>query len=82
MSRIFRQTLDVSFVTLLAGIRLERAVELLREGEMTNREIAETVGYTSSSYFHKVFRQKAGMSINEYRVAISVKAGGEEGSEV
>lgn len=82
MSRIFRQTLDVSFVTLLTGIRLERAVELLREGEMTNREIAETVGYTSSSYFHKVFRQKAGMSINEYRVAIGVKAGGEEGSEV
>ena len=81
MSRIFKQTLDVSFVTLLTGIRLEHAVELLREGEMTNREIAETVGYMSASYFHKVFRQKTGMSINDYRIAIGVKAGDEEGAD-
>lgn len=78
ITRILKQTLDVSFVTLLTSVRMERALKLLREGRMSNREIAEAVGYSSASYFHKVFRRKTGIGLNDYRLAIGVNVEDEE----
>lgn len=78
MSRMFKQTLDLNFVTLLTNVRLERAVSLLHQGTYSNSEIARAVGYSSPSYFHKVFRRRTGMTLGDYREAIGVERGEEE----
>lgn len=78
MSRMFKQTLDLNFVTLLTNVRLEQAVRLLGQGLYSNSEIARAVGYSSPSYFHKVFRRRTGMTLGDYREAIGVERGEEE----
>lgn len=74
MSRMFKQSLDVNFVALLTDVRMEQAVKLLEQGIYSNSEIAKAVGYTSVSYFHKVFRRKTGMTLGDYREAAGLKA--------
>lgn len=74
MSRMFKQSLDVNFVALLTDVRMEQAVKLLDQGIYSNSEIAKAVGYTSVSYFHKVFRRKTGMTLGDYREAAGLKA--------
>lgn len=78
MSRMFKQTLDINFVALLASVRMERAIHLLGQGIYSNSEIARAVGYASASYFHKVFRRYTGMTLGDYREAIGVARGEEE----
>lgn len=81
MSRMFKQSLDVNFVVLLTDVRMEQAVKLLDQGIYSNSEIAKAVGYTSVSYFHKVFRRKTGMTLGEYREAAGLKADDTEAEE-
>lgn len=49
----------------LKNFRLGRAAELLKEGYRIS-EVAERVGFTSSSYFAKCFRAKYGVLPSEY----------------
>lgn len=51
----------------LKNFRLNRAVELLRDGCRVT-EVADRVGFTSSSYFAKCFRDKFGMLPSDYVV--------------
>ena len=46
-----------SATTFITGIRLERAWELLEKDVATVSEIAYKVGFTSPSYFNKVFKK-------------------------
>lgn len=54
----------------LTRIRLASAVALLRQRSFSVAEIASMVGYTSSSYFTRVFRQEMGTSPSVYRTKI------------
>ncbi len=46
--------------TMIRRLRLERAAALLREGEMSVKEIVFTVGYSSHSTFSRVFSKAYG----------------------
>ncbi|MBM7567249.1 response regulator transcription factor [Paenibacillus sacheonensis] len=48
-------------------VRIEKACELLRNGDMTISEVSSQVGYSDHSYFTKVFRKLKGISPSQYR---------------
>lgn len=58
--------LDKSPVAFIRMIRLRKAVELLRRGNMTIAEIAEATGFSSPSYFSKCFQKEYGCKPSEY----------------
>ena len=52
----------------LTKVRMEKAVQLLRNTDLTIEEIAKQIGYSNSSYFIKVFREWIGFSPGEFRL--------------
>ena len=48
-------------------IRMEKAVELMKNSNMNNREIAEAVGYSSPYYFSRIFKKYIGVPPKTYK---------------
>ena len=67
LSRILRLLFGTSFRQLLIDIRINRAIQLLKEGKLSNEEISFAVGYTSLSGFYTAFRGKLGCTVGQYR---------------
>lgn len=66
-AHIFREVTGSSIMAYTEHIRLERAKELLCEGEGSITEIAQQTGYSTHSYFTSRFRRQTGMTPTEYR---------------
>lgn len=58
--RRFKQEMGMSFVGFLTKIRLEKAAEMMRYGNVEPSQAAEKVGYSSVSYFNKKFKELYG----------------------
>jgi AraC-like DNA-binding protein len=54
-------------MTYVTKLRMERAAELLRGSTYHSSAIAEQLGYSSASYFTKVFHQWVGCTPGEFR---------------
>ena len=65
--RLFRNALDARPTEYIAKRRIQAAKELLLGTDMTTEEIAETVGFGSSSYFCKIFKRYEGISPTRFR---------------
>ncbi|MCR4779614.1 MAG: AraC family transcriptional regulator [Ruminiclostridium sp.] len=65
--RLFRSVLDTRPTEYIAKRRIQAAKELLSGTEMTIEEIAENVGFGSSSYFCKLFKRYEGISPAAFR---------------
>jgi two-component system response regulator YesN len=86
LSRIFSAQCGVTLIDYLTHLRMERASELLLGGTRSVAEVAEAVGYGSSSHFSRVFKKVIGLSPADYRrgggraaKAHQGRAGGPEG---
>ena len=66
----FKKKYGITVNTYITEARLERAVYLLVEGNMTISEIAAETGFSDQSYFSKVFSAKYGMPPSEYKIAM------------
>jgi transcriptional regulator GlxA family with amidase domain len=55
--RFFKQTMGLSYVRYLHGLRVKRACALLESSELSLCQIATTVGFCDQSYFGLVFRR-------------------------
>jgi AraC family transcriptional regulator of adaptative response / methylphosphotriester-DNA alkyltransferase methyltransferase len=60
LQRAFAEAGETSFRTLLAEVRMRRALEMLREGSLPVREVAGRVGYRQAAQFAKTFRRHHG----------------------
>ncbi|MBP1996024.1 AraC family transcriptional regulator [Paenibacillus eucommiae] len=68
LSRLFKQHTQVTPVTFLLKLRIDKARLLLRERrELTVEQIAASVGFHDPLYFSKQFRRWYGASPTEYR---------------
>lgn len=65
MRRIFRITAG----QLIQKVRIDAALERLREGDASVAEIASACGYSDQSAFTRAFRQTVGYSPSEYRAS-------------
>ncbi|AOV07453.1 helix-turn-helix domain-containing protein [Sporosarcina ureilytica] len=70
LSAIFKQTTGTSFIEYLTNLRVEKAKEKLQDLNLAVSEIAESVGYSSSQYFSRVFKRNTGMTPSAYRNSI------------
>jgi len=66
-SRLFHATCGMTAVQYLTKVRMEKAMELLRQTELDLREIARLTGYSDDNYFNKVFRKSTGVSPGKFR---------------
>ena len=65
----FRRTMGMSIVEFITAVRVNRAKTLLEAG-LPLSEIAEQCGFSSVSYFIKVFTRCTGLSPKQYRDAL------------
>lgn len=66
-SALFKEQTGVTFSDYLTRRRLQKAKELLVSTQMPIWEIAEQVGYHTTKYFIKVFKDSEGASPSQYR---------------
>lgn len=66
-SLIFKQETGESIIEYLIKLRMEKAMQLLKNPSLKVYDVAEKVGYTNKSYFCLVFKEKTGMTPKEYR---------------
>jgi len=66
-SRLIKQNTGYTFKELLQMKRLNKTIQLLTETQLSVSDIILAVGYDNTSYFHRIFRKKYGISPREYR---------------
>ncbi len=74
LTRCFHQEVGITPITYLNRYRVKQSKALLDAGDMGITEIALEVGFSSHSYFSRVFREQVGVSPRAY-----VGSGGSEG---
>lgn len=67
LSREFKRAAGCTISTYVNNLRIERAKELLQDGNMKNADIAAAVGIEDPVYFSRVFKKTTGFRPSEYR---------------
>lgn len=67
---IFKDKTGITIHDYLTRIRLDKATELLADGSLKIQDIAQRVGYESTSYFISLFLKNQGVTPNEYRKSL------------
>lgn len=66
LSHIFKERMQMNFSVYLTRLRLQKALELMRNGRRDVSEIALECGFSDASYFSKVFKKSVGKTPHEY----------------
>jgi LacI family transcriptional regulator len=64
---LFRKELGESIVDRIVKTRIAKAQELLTRSTKSMADVAKSSGFTSSSYFHRVFKASQGCTPVKYR---------------
>jgi len=66
LHRKLTNLIDLTPINLIRNIRLMKAAELIKEGELNVTQISYEVGISSLSYFAKAFKERYGVSPSDY----------------
>lgn len=67
LSHLFKEYTGSSFTDYLAEFRIERAVELMKNPELSLAQIGDMVGYADQNYFSRVFKKRRGIGARQFR---------------
>ena len=67
ISHFFKQHTGISLPQYVNELRIRRACELLSQTDMSNEQIAMSVGYSDTLYFIKVFKRHTNTTPQKYR---------------
>ncbi|WP_372635246.1 response regulator [Cohnella sp.] len=67
LSVLYKQTTGQNLSDYIAGVRLEKAKELLQHSPLKIHELAAAVGFDNAGYFTRFFRKRTGLGPLEYR---------------
>ena len=67
ISQLFRNEIEVNFLTYLTNIRMEHAKKLLLSSSLSIAEVSEQSGYGDYRVFTKVFKKSEGITPSQYR---------------
>ena len=65
LRKLFSQCLNLSPLDYLNQVRISKAIELLRNTEMSVKEVCFACGFRSPQYFSRIFKQQMGISPRE-----------------
>jgi len=68
LTRRFRAAADCSVMDRLHSLRINRAADLLRQGELSVKQVAAAVGIPEPSYFCRCFRHAFGTSPRRFGI--------------
>ncbi|QTH40120.1 response regulator [Cohnella sp. LGH] len=71
LSLLFKQETGKTFLQYLLDIRMDKAEELLKSGELSTYEICERVGYDDYFHFIKQFKKAKKTTPGEFRKSVS-----------
>ena len=66
-STLLKNETGMRFTEYLGDLRLHRAQELLKDGELSVNEVAQKCGYTDTAYFSRSFKKYLGVSPSRWR---------------
>lgn len=67
LSRYFKQRTGKTFMDYLSAVRVNQAIELLKNPSNRVYEIGELVGYKSLKHFYKIFKKHTSLTPSQYR---------------
>lgn len=67
LSHVFKEVTGFNYIEYLNYVRINEARRLLKETSMNMTQIAEKVGYDSTTHFGRVFKTIIGLSPVKYR---------------
>lgn len=67
ISRLFKTCTGQNFIDFLTAVRMEKAMELLKNPGVRIYEVSGVVGYTNYRHFTEVFKKYTGLTAVEYR---------------
>lgn len=70
LKKLFRKHYSSGTIEYLITLRIEKAKELLRDGQLSCTEIATRCGFCSIHHFSKAFKESTGMSPTEYTKSV------------
>ncbi len=73
IQNIFKEKTGRSVMEYYKIIKLERAKDLIREGDYTFTQIAAILDYSSLHYFSKIFKKYIGMTPSEYSSSVKLR---------
>ncbi|WBW96993.1 response regulator transcription factor [Oceanirhabdus sp. W0125-5] len=62
LSRKIKKTIGISFTEYVTKLRIEKSIELMKEGKYKIGEVANMVGYPDYRYFSRTFKKYTGKS--------------------
>jgi len=66
LSRVFKETTEYSVIEFFNKMKIDKAKELIIEGNKMVREVAQILGFTDEFYFSRIFKKIEGISPSEY----------------
>ncbi len=66
-SKLFKEESGENFIEYLTRIRMERAKEMLKNPELSIKEVGMRSGYGDPNYFSRIFKKQTAMTPREYR---------------
>ncbi len=67
LSFLFRKKTGVPFTRYLGQLRVQRAMALLEDSDLSIERIARETGFQNVNYFFRLFKKLTGITAGEYR---------------
>ena len=67
LSTVIKKSTGCGFSDILNQVRIDEAKKLFKTTDLSVNEVSDRVGFSSWSYFSRVFKKVAGTSPAEYR---------------
>jgi YesN/AraC family two-component response regulator len=67
IGQLIKENTGINFIDYIHKRRIEKSMELLKNSNLTIKDISEAVGYKYAHYFIKLFKKVYGVAPGEYR---------------
>lgn len=68
LSRVFKKEIGLNINEYITELRIEKAKQILRRGDVSINKLACMIGFSNHMYFHRVFKKLTGETPKEYQV--------------
>ncbi len=69
-TRLFKEETGETFLEYLTGLRMDKAKELMKDQNLSVKDICAQVGYSDPNYFSRIFKKAVGETPTEYRSGV------------